>query len=95
MTILRGGIAISPHFTTEQQRDLGSCPQLSEGWRWDLKPDRLIPQPACGASTLATSCPRGIPAGPRKGVGAGVGGAEGGTSGGGPQFHRTQLHVHD
>ena len=53
MTTQRWGIAICSHCTMEDQRGLGICPQFSQGWRWDLKPERLISWPVHGASTLA------------------------------------------
>ena len=53
MTTLRWGIAFCSHCTMEDQRGSGICLQLSQGWGWDLKPDRLTSWPAHGASTLA------------------------------------------
>lgn len=40
---------LSPHLTREEQRGLRLCAQLRQGWRWDVKPNRLIPWLAHGA----------------------------------------------
>lgn len=48
-TVLRQSGMLSPHLTREEQGGLRLCAQLRQGWRWDVKPDRLIPWLAHGA----------------------------------------------